>query len=262
MLRVLGTRACLAARTVRSSRAPTKSKFFLCARLRPSSVPLSINPYLIGEKQQRVILPSPPPPPPPAVAPEAAPVYDEVAVPPAYTAAIPGVVSGRKLLASSTDAASSPGPTTGECTVYYRTMNFLTELVITATEPDTCGGGYCDNNTWTYALAPTCSETYRTVNVPISAAQYSADVADGFSWCSSWWETVPSGEVPSSTMYLRSSADPYVLAGAMTNCSYAFDQASEEYANAGFFFLVVRPVFPCLCGLPLGSLHVCAVSLP
>lgn len=176
----------------------------------------------------------------------AAPVYDEVAVPPAYTAKLPGV-SGRKLLVSSSDAASAAAPASsnGMCTLYYRQMQFLTELVMIATEPETCGGGYCDNNTWAYTLAPTCSESYTTINVPITAAQYSEDTTDGAAWCTEWWTVVPSYQVPSSTMYLRSSTDPYLLAGEMTNCSYAFDQAGEEYANMGFFFLVVRAQFNC-----------------
>lgn len=204
-----------------------------------------MNPYLLGLKSATRF--SPPPPPPPIgssdVAAEAdmEPVVDQVALPPSYTANI-----ARKLLVSSSDAAAAPAaaPSNGMCTVYYRTINFLTELTITASEPQSCGGGYCDNNTWVYALAPTCAETYKTVNVPITAATYSADMADGASWCSTWWETVPSFEVPASTMYLRSSTDPYILAGEMTNCSFAFDQASEEYANAGFFFLVVRSLRP------------------
>lgn len=127
---------------------------------------------------------------------------------------------------------------TQECTVYYRQMEFLSEITLTATPPESCGGGYCDNNTWTYALAQPCGETYTTVTVPITAAMYESDVEDGFSWCQTWTTSIPPSQVPACTAYLRSSVDPYVVAGSMTNCSFTFDSSSEQYANMGFFFLI------------------------
>ena len=56
------------------------------------------------------------------------------------------------------------------CTVYYRKVVVLTEVLILATPPETCGGGYCDNNTWVYSLPADCGQTYTTISMPIRRA--------------------------------------------------------------------------------------------
>ena len=136
---------------------------------------------------------------------------------------------GRKLA----QAPSASGPSI--CTVYYRQVTFLTTLTLVATPPESCGGGYCANTTWTYALAPACSAVYAPSTFPIDEATYAADVADGNSWCPDWPSFLAP---PTASVVLRSAADPYVEAGALTNCTYAFKTASAGYANAGFFFVI------------------------
>lgn len=115
----------------------------------------------------------------------------------------------RKVLQASPAAGSAT-----MCTVYYRKLMFLAEVTITATAPETCGGGYCDNNTWAYSVAPPCGQAYKTVTLPISSTQYETDLESDFSWCADWPSAIPAADVPTCTAYLRSSSDPYVLAGA------------------------------------------------
>ena len=121
------------------------------------------------------------------------------------------------------------------CTVYYRQVNFLTMLTIAASPPVSCGGGYCENTTWSFAEAPSCGAVYTPVTVPIDASTYEADVADGFAWCSDW----PSMFTPvHAGVSLRSIDDPYLTGGALTNCSYVLKAAGQAFGNAGFFFII------------------------
>jgi hypothetical protein len=139
-------------------------------------------------------------------------------------------VSARKLLQTASSA-----PAAAMCTVYYRQMSFLSLLSLTATPPSSCGGGYCENTTWVYTEAPSCGTTYESVRLPIDAQTYAADVVTGSAWCEDWTSLFT---MPRVGVTLRSAADPYVEAGALTNCSYEFKSAGEEYANAGFFFII------------------------
>lgn len=121
------------------------------------------------------------------------------------------------------------------CTVYYRQISFLSMLTIAASPPASCGGGYCENTTWSYAEAPACGAVYTPVTLAIDAATYQADVADGFAWCSEW----PSMVTPvHAGIAVRSIDDPYLTGGALTNCSYVLKQASQAFGNAGFFFII------------------------
>lgn len=148
----------------------------------------------------------------------------------AVTAVGPG--ARRRLAQSSAAAAASGGPM---CTVYYREVSFLSMLTLAATPPDSCGGGYCANTTWSYAPAPACSTLYTPVTLPIDAATYAADMADGFAWCSEW----PSMFTPvHAGVSVRSIDDPYLAGGALTDCTYVFKQAGAAYANVGFFFII------------------------
>ena len=142
----------------------------------------------------------------------------------------------RKLLAApAMAAAASAAPAGPMCTVYYRQMKFLSMITMTATPPTSCGGGYCENTTWVYGQAPECGSVYQTVTIPIDAQTYAADVATGSEWCSNWPELFTA---PRAGITLRSAADPYLVAGQLTNCSYTFKSAGEAYANAGFFFII------------------------
>ena len=121
------------------------------------------------------------------------------------------------------------------CTVYYRQVNFLTMLTLAASPPVSCGGGYCENTTWSFAEAPSCGAVYTPVTVPIDASTYEADVADGFAWCSDW----PSMFNPvHAGVSLRSIDDPYLTGGALTNCTYILKAAGQAFGNAGFFFII------------------------
>ena len=169
----------------------------------------------------------PPPPPPRApLAPKARSAGAYV-----YAGAAAGATA-RRLLAASSDASSDAG---GLCTVYYRKMSFLTSLSVVASPPETCGGGYCDNSTWIYALAPSCATSFTPQLLAVSQATYEADVASGFAWCTAWPDffTPPHAEVT-----LRSIDDPVIAGGELTNCTFTLKPASAAFANAGFFLLM------------------------
>ena len=93
-------------------------------------------------------------------------------------------------------------------------------------------------------MAEPCGESYTTVRLPITATQYATDEEDGFTWCHMWTDYMPPPMVPTCTAYLRDANDPAVLAGGMTNCTFTFDSSSEQFANMGFFFLIVRNPLP------------------
>jgi hypothetical protein len=185
------------------------------------------------------IAPPPPPkaPPVPRAAASAAYVYNDNAV--GNGSAAPAAVWtpqmwGRKL---STAAAPTAAPSAaGElCTVYYRQMDFLTALTLVASPPESCGGGYCANTTWSYSLSPSCSSVFTPSTSPIDQDTFEADVADGYAWCADWTAIFAP---PRAVAVLRSVDDPVITAGALTNCTYDFATASLGYANAGFFFIV------------------------
>jgi hypothetical protein len=142
-------------------------------------------------------------------------------------------VSARKLL--QTGAATATADAGAMCTVYYRQMSFLSLLSLTAMPPSSCGGGYCENTTWVYSEAASCGTTYESVRLPIDEQTYTADQVTDSAWCEDWTTLFT---MPRVGVTLRSAADPYVEAGALTNCSYEFKSAGEEYANAGFFFII------------------------
>jgi len=114
-------------------------------------------------------------------------------------------------------------------------MKFLSMITMTAAPPTSCGGGYCENTTWVYGEAPSCGTVYETVTIPIDSQTYAADALTGSAWCASWPELFTA---PRAGITLRSTADPYLEAGYLTNCSYSFKSAGEAYANAGFFFII------------------------
>jgi len=141
---------------------------------------------------------------------------------------------GRKLSAAAPAPAGAPAAG-GMCTVWYRQIEFLKTLTLVASPPDSCGGGYCANSTWSYTLAPSCSSQLTPSTIAIDEATFEEDVADGFAWCADWTSYFAP---PKATVDLRSSSDPVVIAGALTNCTFDFATASLGYANAGFFFIV------------------------
>ena len=226
------------------------SEYMVATSYEPQQA-VTFNTYSCGSTTITELCSAIPPPPPPA--PPPAPRAFAAAVGAVYEAHVtkmkPGQIVAmpagggggsdvsarrmRKLMAASAAAAApAAGPM---CTVYYRQMKFLSMITMTATPPTTCGGGYCENTTWVYAEAPSCGTTYQTVTIPIDAQTYAADVATGSEWCSNWPELFTA---PRAGITLRSAADPYLVAGQLTNCSYTFKSAGEAYANAGFFFII------------------------
>jgi hypothetical protein len=135
--------------------------------------------------------------------------------------------------AAQAAAASAPD----QCVGYFRQVSFLSSLTLTASLSGV-------NASWTLAQDP-CGADYVTATVPVSVHvfdqdMYPGDDPEGFvpmAWCADWPLHVD-GPTQEPTVVVRGAGDPYLVAGAATECTWDFarpvasDQQGERLALA------------------------------
>ena len=134
------------------------------------------------------------------------------------------------------------------CRGYYRTLTLLTSVTLVAnppTVPDTAAG-YANPN-WTLTVAP-CHSVRTSVNMPVSLAQWKADVKGGSvgispAWCGAWPTVFSAPALYAAgaggiAVTLRSASDPLLAADSLTKCSGALGVAPGSYFLRGSLFLV------------------------
>ena len=153
--------------------------------------------------------------------------------------------------AAQAAAAAAPD----QCVGYFRQVSFLSSLTLTASLSGV-------NASWTLAQEP-CGAEYVTATVPVSIHvfdqdMYPGDDPEGFvpmAWCAEWPLHIdaPPDE---PTVTVRGAGDPYLVAGAATECTWDFARpvASDDQGER----LALAATGAVAAGLAACALCACA----
>ena len=128
------------------------------------------------------------------------------------------------------------------CTRFYRQVQFQETLLLIANPPT------LKHPNWTLAAKATgCGMEYEDVLIPVTPAEFSADLATmpwpgaPPAWCNTWGALTL--QRPNSTqLSIRSADDPYVLSGTLTGCTQRFGLSRRTYARLGTKYLILPGV--------------------
>ena len=131
-----------------------------------------------------------------------------------------------------------------QCRSFQRQVRYLTTLPLVATPPRKCAGkvnASCGSGNWSLSIDE-CNLAFGMLVVDISENTFLEDRRqNGPGWCANWGAIMG---LPNATVVtLRSAADPFVVAGVITNCEYNFGEAfimspSAPKMHGGFISFV------------------------
>lgn len=136
--------------------------------------------------------------------------------------------TGRRLMQDDDNMTTTTTPSGKNhvCTGYFREMKFLNSVTLLTSLSGV-------NSSFTFSTG-SCSLEYTTVTMSVPETIYAADMStpDGnkqMMWCQSWpvHFPPPTGQ---PSFYIRSSTDPYVVAGEITDCTWDFSYAPPKKA--------------------------------
>jgi len=145
-----------------------------------------------------------------------------------------------------------------QCPQYVRQMRFLMSAGLVVSPPSLL----LPNKThWKYDV-DSCAQSYDTQEVEIDEPTYHSDVMQGdddsMSWCANYSSLFTRPLVP-AVITLRSSGDPFYVAGQVTNCSYMLPRPPLAIFERGFGLLLPGVVVTTLAYFLLAG--VCDLGL-
>ena len=136
------------------------------------------------------------------------------------------------------------------CANFYRQVQFASSLALIAQPPD------LRNVNWTLNSggAQSCGNDFNLIQIPVSQVEYTEDLATmpwpgaPPAWCNVWGTL--SARRPNATyVTIRSADDPYVLAGADTDCTYRFGLPKSTFRHWGLTYLLLPGLAVCSASL-------------